>query len=128
MNKEEINKFEKVQSQIEGLYKEIGILSKKSPNDAVNKFKLKFINQILVEANGILQESYKPLEGFNSFEEDDLPSNSDVTMIFEQYLSCLEKLRSDNITTIEYKIGWFWIVDGEPSKIKTSKPKKLNDK
>jgi hypothetical protein len=97
-------------------------------NDAVNKFKLKFINQILVETNTLLKEEYKPLEGFNSFEEDELPTNSDVTMIFEQYLSCLEKLRSDNITTVEYKMGWFWIIEGEPSEIKTSKPKKLNDK
>ena len=36
MTKEEVDKFEKTQSQIDGLYKEIGILSKKSPNDIVN--------------------------------------------------------------------------------------------
>ena len=128
MNKEDVNKFEKVQGQIDGLYKEIGLLSKKSPNDAVNKFKLKFINQILEEANGLLQGAYKPLEGFDKFDDEDLPTNSDVTMIFEQYLSCFEKLRSDNITTKQYVTGWFWIVDGEASNIKTSTPKKLNNK
>ena len=128
MTKEEVDKFEKTQGQIDGLYNEIGILSKKSPNDIVNKFKLKFINQILERANTLLQDTYKPLEGFDNFDDDDLPSNSDVTMIFEQYLSCLEKLRSDNITTIDYKNGWFWIIDDVPSNIKSSRPKKLNEK
>lgn len=126
MNQEEINKFEKVQSQIDGLYKEIGILSKKSPNDAVNKFKLKFINQILEVANNLLTDNYKPLEGFDTFDDEDLPSNSDVTMIFEQYLSCLEKLRSDNV---KFKsVAWYWIVDGELSGIRTTKPLKLKEK
>jgi len=126
MTEEDVNKFEKVQSQLEGLYKEIGILSKKSPNDAVNKFKLKFINQILIQANSILTDLYLPLDGFESFEEDDLPSNSDVTFIFEQYLNCLEKLRSDNVT--QTNIRWYWIIDGEESDIKTSEPKKLKNK
>ena len=128
MTKEDIDKFEKIQSQINGLYKEISILGKKSPNDAVNKFKLKFINQILEAANTLLEGKYKPLEGFEKFEDDDLPTNSDATMVFEQYLSCLEKLRSDNVTTKEYHSGWFWIVDGEASDIKTSRPKKLIEK
>ncbi len=120
----EVNKFEKVQGQFEGLYKEIGILSKKSPNDAVNKFKLKFINQILAEANTLLTKGYKPFQGFDLFEDEDLPSNSDVTMIFEQYLNCFEKLRGDNV--VQGHLGiWYWVIDGDKSRIKTSQPKKL---
>lgn len=128
MTETEVFKFEKIQSQIDGIFKEIGLLSRKSPNDAVNKFKLKFINQLLIDANALLTDDYKPLQGFDSFDDDDLPTNSDVTMIFEQYLNCLEKLRSDNITTKDYEHGWFWLVDGEASSIKTIKPKKLNIK
>jgi len=127
MTELEVNKFEKIQSQIEGLYKEIGILSRKTPNDAVNKFKLKFINQLLVEANTLLTGNYKPLEGFETFEEDDLPSNSDVTFIFEQYLNCLEKLRGDNVMRTSMN-SWYWLVDGKESTIKTSLPKKLKTK
>ncbi|NJB84215.1 hypothetical protein [Wenyingzhuangia aestuarii] len=126
MTELEVNKFEKTQSQIEGLYKEIGILSRKSPNDAVNKFKLKFINQLLIEANNLLTGIYKPLEGFEIFEEDDLPSNSDVTFIFEQYLNCLEKLRGDNVIRTSIN-AWCWLVDGNESTIKTSAPKKLKN-
>jgi hypothetical protein len=126
MTEKEVFKFEKIQGQIDGLYKEIGLLSRKSPNDAVNKFKLKFINQLLIDANRLLTKSYKPLEGFDSFEEDDMPTNSDVTMIFEQYLNCLEKLRGDNL---KQKSGiWYWLVDGELSKHRTTIPMKFRTK
>jgi hypothetical protein len=126
MSEEEIFKFEKIQGQIEGVYKEIGLLSRKSPNDAVNKFKLKFINQLLIESNNLLKDSYKPLEEFDKFEEEDLPTNSDVTMIFEQYLNCLEKLRADNI---QQKQGsWYWTLGGEVSSHRTSMPVKIKSK
>lgn len=126
MTEEKINKFEKAQAQIEGLYKEIGILSKKSPNDAVSKFKLKFINQLLEEANSLLTDSYIPFDGFEIFDEDDLPTNSDVTMILEQYLNCLEKLRNDNIKANSGY--WFWIIDGEISSIRTSRSSRTIEK
>ncbi len=128
MKEDEVNKFEKVQGQLEGLYNEIGILSRKSPNDAINMFKLKFINQILEEANTLLVDDYVPFDGFQKFDENEIPTNSDATMIFEQYLNCLEKLRGDNITTREYKSGWFWIIDGNPSDLRTKSPLKLKEK
>ena len=131
MNKQDINNFEKTQSQLEGLLVEVTNLVKKSPNDGVNKFKLKFINEIILNSNVILGKAYKPLASFEKFDEDDLPSNSDVTFILSQYLSCFEKLRSDNIYRVQeydgnkYFYEWFWIVDKSKSTIKTSPPKKI---
>ena len=131
MNKTEVHFFEKTQTQLEGLLSEITLLAKKSPNDAVNKFKLKFINEILVGGNKILGSSYKPLASFERFEEDDLPSNSDVTFILSQYLNCIEKLRADNIVREKkydgnkYFYEWFWVVDKAKSEIKTAPPKKI---
>ncbi len=51
-----------------GLHQEIGILSKKKPDKAVNGWKLKFVNKILEKANGILEERYRPFGGFEAFE------------------------------------------------------------
>lgn len=127
MTADQITTFEKTQAQIKGLHIEIGTLSKKSPNDALNKFKLKIINQLLSIANVLLVEDYKPLEGFDNFEEDNLPTNSDVVLILEQYLNCLELLRADNISTKPYETGWFWIVKGKVSNLKTYKPLKLKE-
>ncbi len=126
MNKKEVDVFEKVNGQMEALHAEIAALSKKSPNDAVNKFKLKFVNKVLNETNNLLEDRYKPFADFEFFEEDDLPSNSDVTMILAQYLNCLDKLRSDNIKP--FGGYWVWVIGDQDSKIRTAPPKKLKAK
>ena len=84
---------------MEGLHKEITALTRKSPNDAVNEFKLRFINSVIAEANLLLGDKYKPLQGFEQFNSDDLPSNSDVTFIIWQYI---EKWRGSGPTISNY--------------------------
>ena len=84
MEKDKIEKFEKLHIQIKDMYNELSILSKKSPDGAINKFKLKFINQLIEEANQFLKERYKPFADFEKFEEEDIPFNSDVVMIISQ--------------------------------------------
>ncbi len=123
MTRKDVDTFEKTQAQLEGLYTEISTLAKKSPNDSVNKFKLAFINEVLKTSNTILGDTYKPLNKFELFNDDDIPSNSDVVFILSQYLSCFEKLRIDNIS--KYSGNWYWAIDGERSDIITGDPKKL---
>lgn len=131
MTKEDVSNFEKTQAQLEGLLTEITVLSKKSPNDGVNKFKLKFINEIIITANDILGTVYKPLNSFEQFNDEDLPSNSDVTFILSQYLNCFEKLRADNIKSEQlydgnkYFYEWSWVIENAKTRIKTSPPKKI---
>jgi hypothetical protein len=127
MTKQEVDTFEKAQAQLEGLHAEISALSKKSQNDALNKFKLKFVNQILTEANSVLGEKYKPFPDFELFDESEIPTNSDAAMMLTQYLSCFEKLRADNVKQDKYS-RWFWLIDGKESDIKTIMPKKIKEK
>jgi hypothetical protein len=61
---DEVGKLEKVTGQLESILREINTLARKSPNDGVNKFKLKFINTSLRDANDILGEQYQPIEEF----------------------------------------------------------------
>lgn len=91
MKKKEEELFNKTYGQLESLHSEISLLSKKSPVDAVNKFKLKLINSVLESANQLLSEKNKPFKDFTVFNEDDLPNNSDVVMILSQYISCIER-------------------------------------
>ena len=123
MKIKDVEVFEKMQAQLHGLYDEMVVFSKKKPDDPVNKFKLKFINQVLINTNAILDEKNKPFHDFDAFDEDSLPTNSDVVMILSQYINCLEKFRSENITT-EYG-EWYWIINGKKSDIETAPPKKL---
>jgi hypothetical protein len=131
MTLKQVNDFEKIQAQLESLHFEISTLSKKSSNDALNKFKLKFVNHALDDANKILGTQYKPFNDFEKFDIDDLPTNSDVALILGQYLNCMEKLRSDNICREreydgnKYYFEWYWLVDKNRSKIKTKSPEKI---
>ncbi len=49
--------------QVDSLYDEFDKLSKKSPGDAVNKFKLKLINELIVKANEALVLSQSEIDG-----------------------------------------------------------------
>jgi hypothetical protein len=131
MKRADIDLFEKLEAQLEGFHQEILTLVKKSPNDAVNTFKLNFLNAILGQCNHLLGEKYKPFADFEVFSSDDMPSNSDVSFVVAQYIECVEKLRADNI---EYKTGergiysWYWIIEDSQGLIHTASPKKLNKK
>ena len=122
MNEQEVELFIKCYAQTQSIYNEITALSKKKPNEAVNKFKLRFINQILENANQLLKENYKPFADFEKFDEDEIPTTSDITMMFAQYLDSMEYLRSDNIEDSQYT--WYWLIDGVLSEIKTVPPQK----
>jgi len=121
MNKEQVEMFLKLQPQLKSAYDEIALLSKKKPTDSLNTFKLKFINSILLRANGILADNYKPFPNeFSLFDENDMPNNSDVVFILSHYLTALEKLRCDNIQREkEFPHNWYWIIDKKISSQET---------
>ena len=123
IKEKELEVFIKVYAQIEALHSEIGLLSRKNPNDGVSKFKLQFINRALREANSILTDKQKPFADFRGFDEASIPTTSDVTLILAQYLSCLEEIRCANIES-GFNKNWFWKTDAGDLKIPTAPPKK----
>lgn len=125
-NKEDVERLEKLVGQLQGLYAEIGALAKKSPNDAVNPFKLKLINRVLAMGNDVLGDKYKPFEEFDQFDSDDAPSTSDVTMVISQYMEEAERFRSDNV--VSGFGGWYYVINGEESQIRSGPPTKIGRK
>ena len=123
MTHDEVSEFEQLQAQLQSLCTETAALSRRKPDDAVNQFKLGLVNQVLERANSILGESNRPFADFLRFDSDDIPTNSDVLLVLSQYLNCLEKLRADN--TVEFARQWYWVINGERSKIRTAPPRKL---
>jgi len=89
--------FQRLYTQIQDIYSEISILSKKTPDGKINTFKLEFVNQLLSMANEVLSDQNKPFSDFSTFSEDDMPSYSDVVLVISQYLKCLERLNKDGI-------------------------------
>lgn len=135
MNRNDVDTFNTLNGQILGTYDEMSLLSKKSPNDAVNKFKLGIINSSLRKANAFLGEKYEPIEGFSEFDVDSIPQNSDVVFVLAQYLQSFEKMRADNVERRRNGM-WYWAVQplkGEKPEedgfiyIRTVTPKRLSE-
>jgi hypothetical protein len=129
MRKADVDTFEKLVGQLESVYDELSILSKKNPNDAVSKFKLAFVNALLDSANTLLGERYRPFKEFSRFDEEKIPQNSDVVFVVSQYLQCFEKLRADNVQ-LSYGT-WYWnledVPEGAGPRVETTKPKRLRE-
>lgn len=95
MHKEEIEKYDELHSKLLSLKTDFQILSGKKPNDNVNEFKLSIINKVLNSINELIGE-YKPDSDFDAFNIDSLPSNSDVLMMMNLYLSAMHRFREAN--------------------------------
>lgn len=122
----DIESLEKLIGQLQGLHSEITILAKKSPNDAVNEFKIGLINRVIKTGNKVLGPKYRPFDHFQGFDTDDLPSNSDVALVLAQYMEEAERYRADNITP-NFE-NWVYLINGEPSDIFTGAPSKVGRK
>lgn len=110
-SKEQVDTFIKLLIQMESVLNDFSELSKKKPNDAVNKFKLRLVSALLAQANDILTKDSRPFVSFEAFDEDDLPSNSDVVLILSQYMGCLKKFGRDNTRYEDYK--HYWVINGK---------------
>lgn len=120
-----VDMFESLNGQLMAFHSEITTLVKKSPNDAVNKFKLGLVNSVLRKSNSFLGAKRLPFADFEAFGEETMPSTSDVLMIIGQYLAAFEKLRTENIT-LNYQ-HWYWVIEdgNEENKRHTAPPKVL---
>lgn len=115
IERSDVEMFDKVRSQMRQLCTDIEALSKKAPDGPVSKFKLGFINEKLRDANRFAEPPFKPIEGFEQFDDVALPTNSDVVMVLQQYLTCLEKWRSAHVHKVgtRYNSRWVWSIKGD---------------
>lgn len=112
---EDVDNFLMLLMQLDKSLQDFLELSKKKPNDPVNKFKLRLVNTLFERANSFLDKSYKPFDSFETFDEDEIPTNSDVVLILSQYLGCLKKYGRDNTHDDGFKD--LWIIKGKVSTI-----------
>jgi hypothetical protein len=125
MQREDIERLEKISGKLEGLHREISLLARKSSNDGLNTFKLNLVNGALASANAILGEEHQPVNGFSQFDEDDVPSNSDATVVLAIYLEEIERYRSDLLKSSS-GVHWYEFEDG--TKLRAAQPKRMKGK
>ncbi|MGB2864164.1 MAG: hypothetical protein WBC05_12615, partial [Sedimentisphaerales bacterium] len=66
-------------------------------------------------ANSILDVANRPFDSFKIFDQDDVPTNSDVVLILSQYVGCLKKFGRDNTQYDSTKYKDCWIINGKNS-------------
>ncbi|MEX4008256.1 hypothetical protein [Neoaquamicrobium sediminum] len=126
-SEEDIYSLEKLIGQLKGLHAEISQLAKKSPNDGLNVFKLKLVNKVIASANDILEGDYKPFDDFEQFDADDVPTNSDVTMILTQYMDQTERFRSDHVGWSTSSYRWYYLLGGKLSTYEGAAPSRVGE-
>jgi hypothetical protein len=122
----EVEALERLIGQLSGLHAEISQLAKKSPNDGLNAFRLKLVNKVIAAGSSVLPKGYRPFEDFEQFDSDDMPTNSDVTMILTQHMEQSERYRSDNVMYDNY--NWVYRVNNRAGDIIAAKPTKAGEK
>ena len=105
MKKEDIEKYEELWSKLVSIKNDVALLSSKKPSDQLNKFKIKYINDVLSKVNTLIGED-KPYDDFDVFDEVALPTNSDALMIINLYLNGMGRFRKHNST--EKVVGLDW--------------------
>lgn len=93
LDPDDVREFVRLLGQLKALHEEISLLSKKSPDGAMNRFKIRFINDILKKTTALLGEEFRPFAEFEIFADDELPTTSDVTLMLSQYLSSMSRFQ-----------------------------------
>lgn len=74
---------------IKSMYSEFKEISKKKPESAVSKNKIKIANRLLERVRIVLADE-DTIEFLDLLDEDDIPQASDATLILSQYVASME--------------------------------------
>ncbi|MFB0593944.1 hypothetical protein ACSZM9_04970 [Aeromonas hydrophila] len=70
------------------MYAEFKEISKKKPDAAVSKSKMKIVNRLLEKVRTVLSDE-ESIGFLDMLDEDDVPQASDVTLILSQYMAAM---------------------------------------
>ena len=106
--KEKALTHETTTPMLEAMYAEFKEISKKKPDSAINKSKIKIVNRLLEEVRTVLSEEAS-ISFLDLLDEDDVPQASDVTLILSQYVAAMKAFRENHYGRdgSDYTYTWF---------------------
>ncbi|MDN3686791.1 hypothetical protein [Cyclobacterium jeungdonense] len=110
----EIEKYKMLSELIDSLIAETKELSKKKPDEALNKLKIKMINRVLDQLKEILK-TQPTIEFLDLLDENELPSNSDAVLILGQFRAAMDRFRKTYYgKTSNYESSRRWFTRENP--------------
>ena len=103
--KEKASIYETTMPLLNAMYSEFKELSKKKPDAAVSKSKIKITNRLLERVRMALADS-SSLEFLDLLDEDDIPQISDVTLILSQYVASMEAFKERHYGYYNSELQW----------------------
>lgn len=99
--------YEVTMPLLKAMHAEFKEISKKKPDAAVSKMKCSVVNRLLRSCRDVLAAE-KSLEFLDLIDEDDVPQNSDLTLMLSQYVAAMQQYHGMHT---DYKSDW--ILEGE---------------
>jgi len=90
---EQIEKYKMLSKLLDSIYMELKDFSKKKPDEALNKFKIKTINRVLEQIKDVLS-SEPTIDFLDILDEETIPSNSDAVLIIGQFNAAMAQFKS----------------------------------
>ncbi|MDT3778200.1 hypothetical protein PJI16_11600 [Nitrospira sp. MA-1] len=108
-----IEDYELLKDMLDSQKREFDLLSKKKPDDQLNKMKLKMVNRVLEPLKKICENepSYMFLDTLN---EDEMPTYSDVVLIISQYETALDEFKETHHFRDDYRLEHRWMTQEYP--------------
>jgi hypothetical protein len=91
---------------LEAMYLEFKEISKKKPDSAVSKSKIKIVNRLLEKIRFVLADE-ESIDFLDVLDEDDVPQASDVTLILSQYVAAMKAFHDNHYGWDGSKHVWF---------------------
>lgn len=91
---------------LEAMYLEFKELSKKKPDSAVSKSKIKIVNRLLDKIRIVLADE-ESIDFLDILDEDDVPQASDVTLILSQYVAAMKAFHKKHYGWDGSTRAWF---------------------
>jgi hypothetical protein len=102
---DKVSQYNAIMPLLEAMFRDFQDLSKKKPDSALNKSKVKIANRLLTDVLAILDG--EPNRGYlDLFDEDDLPQYSDVVLMLGQAVAAMEQFKNRYHGRSEYSYGW----------------------
>ena len=91
---------------LKAMYAEFKEISKKKPDSAVNKNKIKIVNRLLEKVRVVLSDELS-IDFLDLLDEDDVPQASDVTLIISQYVAAMDAFHEKYYGWNGSDLTWF---------------------